>query len=337
MKKIKIKNSGIFVGEKLENVKNFMPAKNVMIITDVNVDRLYGDKFPDFPKIVLETGEEIKNLSTVEKIIRRLIDSGIDRHGFLLGIGGGIVSDITGFAASVFMRGISFGFVSTTLLSQVDASVGGKNGVNFDDYKNIVGNFNQPAFVLCDMDMLKTLPQKEIRCGMGEVVKHALIADAGMFEYIEKHYKKALALDKDVIEHIVYNSVMIKAEVVNIDEKEQGQRKKLNFGHTLAHALEKYSDISHGEAVAVGMMFAAKISSKIGLLDENTVVRIENLLKNLKLPVTTNVERLLLAEAVEKDKKKNDKMLDFVLLDKIGEAVILPVTMEDVKKWVMEF
>ncbi len=340
MKTIEVKGtktSKILIGERFENVSRYLPSKNVVIVTDTNVDRIYADRFPGFPKIVLETGEEIKTLATIESIIRQLIDLGIDRHGFLLGIGGGIVCDITGFTASVFMRGIDFGFVSTTLLSQVDASVGGKNGVNFDSYKNIVGNFNQPSFVICDPAMLKTLPEKEIRCGMGEVVKHALIADAGMFDFIEKNHQKALALDDEVIGHLVHRSVMIKSEVVNKDEREQGERKKLNFGHTLAHAIEKHSDLSHGEAVAAGMIFATKVSADEGLLDDASVQRIEQLLKNLNLPVTTDVEREKLAEAIDKDKKKNDRTLDFVLLKKIGEAVIRKMTVEELKKRVMEF
>ena len=331
------KTSKILIGEKLENLENYLPGKNVVIVTDENVDKLYSHKFPDFPKIVLGTGEKIKNLSTVEKIIGHLIDLGIDRNGFLVGIGGGIVCDITGFAASVFMRGIDFGFVSTTLLSQVDASVGGKNGVNFDSYKNIVGNFNQPSFVICDGNMLKTLPLKEIKCGMGEVVKHALIADKTMFEMIENNYDKALSLDDEVINELVYRSVQIKSGIVNKDEKEKGERKKLNFGHTLAHAIEKHSTVSHGEAVATGMLFASKVSNHYGLINNNDLSRIENLLNKLQLPVKTDVPVESLKEAIQKDKKKNDKNIDFVLLKNIGEAEIKKVSINEVKSWIDKF
>jgi 3-dehydroquinate synthase len=339
MKTIEIsgtKKSSVFIGESFNNAGKYLPGKQVVIVTDEVVDGLYGDQFPDFPKIVLGTGEEIKTLATVEHIIRQLIGMGIDRHGFLLGIGGGIVCDITGFAASVFMRGIDFGFVSTTLLSQVDASVGGKNGVNFDSYKNIVGNFNQPGFVICDLSMLKTLPEKEVRCGMGEVVKHALIKDAGMLEYIEKNHRKALALDEEVTGELVYRSIKIKSEVVNADEREQGERKKLNFGHTLAHAIEKHADISHGEAVSIGIMFASQVSYLLGMFGSEEVVRIKSLLESLDLPVRTTVDKALLAEAIEKDKKKNDRMIDFVLLDKLGNAVVKPVQIEEVKEWIFE-
>jgi len=330
------KKSEILIGEKLENVNNYLPDKNVVIVTDVNVDKIYGDRFPDFPKIIIGTGEKIKSFATVEKIVGELINLGIDRHGFLLGIGGGIVCDITGFAASVFMRGIDFGFVSTTLLSQVDASVGGKNGVNYDSYKNIIGNFNQPSFVICDTDMLKTLPEKEIKCGMGEVVKHALIKDSAMFDYIENNYRQALNLDKDVIRHLVYTSVKIKSEVVNMDEREKGERKKLNFGHTLAHAIEKHSGISHGEAVAAGIAFASEVSAKKGFISNNDVDRIKNLLTKLNLPVKVDISREKLAEAISKDKKKNNDNIDFVFLKNIGEAIVEPIPVDELKNWILK-
>ena len=330
------KKSEILIGEKLENVNNYLPDKNVVIVTDVNVDKIYGGRFPDFPKIVIGTGEKVKTFATVEKIVGELINLGIDRHGFLLGIGGGIVCDITGFAASVFMRGIDFGFVSTTLLSQVDASVGGKNGVNYDSYKNIIGNFNQPSFVICDTDMLKTLPGKEIKCGMGEIVKHALIKDSTMFDYIENNYRQALNLDKDVIRHLVYTSVKIKSEVVNMDEREKGERKKLNFGHTLAHAIEKHSGISHGEAVAAGIAFASEVSAKKGFISNNDVDRIKNLLTKLNLPVKVYISKEKLTEAISKDKNKNNDNIDFVFLKNIGEAIVEPIPVDELKNWILK-
>jgi 3-dehydroquinate synthase len=314
-----------------------LPEKKVVIVTDEHVDHLYKDRFPDFPKVVIGTGESVKNFATVEKIIRQLIDFGLDRHGFLLGIGGGIVCDITGFVASIFMRGISFGFVSSTLLSQVDASVGGKNGVNFDDYKNLVGNFNQPDFVIGDLTMLKTLPEKEIKCGMGEVVKHALIKDQSMLSYIEEHSEKILNRDEEVIEELVYRSVKIKAEIVNADEKEKGERKKLNFGHTLAHAIEKHTDLSHGEAVSIGMMFAANASLQRGLIDQTAMDRIQRTLLSLGLPVSVDIGREKLAEAVEKDKKKHDASIDFVFLKRIGEATVNTIPLDELKRWIKEW
>ncbi|MGD9278532.1 MAG: 3-dehydroquinate synthase family protein, partial [Desulfobacterales bacterium] len=225
-------DSTIRVGETLQNLGKYIPAANVVIITDVNVKRFYQNNFPSHPVITIQTGEKIKNLDTVRSIYGKLVEFGVDRSTVIIGIGGGIVCDITGFVASTFLRGVKFGFVSSTLLSQVDASVGGKNGVNFQGYKNMVGVFNQPEFVICDLNLLNTLPQKEVLCGLAEIVKHAAIGNADLFKYLEEHYQKVLALDTGVIERLVYDSIVIKSAIVNKDEKEKGERRKLNFGHT---------------------------------------------------------------------------------------------------------
>ena len=188
-------HSSIRVGESIENLQEYVPAEEALIITDSNVGRYYREKFPPYETIEIGTGEKIKNLDTVQAIYGKLVELEVDRSSFIVGIGGGIVCDITGFVASTYLRGVRFGFVSSTLLSQVDASVGGKNGVNFGGYKNMVGVFNQPEFVICDMNLLKTLPREEILCGLAEIVKHAAIGDVDLFSYLEEHHKKALGLD----------------------------------------------------------------------------------------------------------------------------------------------
>ncbi len=329
--------SEILIGEKLENLKNYLPDKNVVIITDSNVFGLYSGDFPKFPVIKIGFGENIKNLSTVEYIIGKLIDLQADRKTFLLGIGGGIVCDITGFVASIYMRGVDFGFVSSSLLSQVDASVGGKNGVNFDSYKNIIGNFNQPKFVICDTEMLNTLPQKEIKNGMGEVVKHAVIADVEMFKLIEKNISKIFNLNLNFISELILNSVSIKSEIVNKDEKEQGERKKLNFGHTLGHAIEKHSDLSHGEAISIGMVFSAFFSFKKKYILKRDAKRIKKLLSDLGLPTSTDIDREKLADAITKDKKRNSDFIDFVFLKQIGEATVERISIDELKNEILIF
>ena len=332
MQKISINGktkSEILIGEKLSNITKYLPNYNVVIITDDNLSKFYADKFPNFPVIKIGTGEKIKTLQTIEFIIDKLIEFEADRHSFLLGIGGGIVCDITGFVASIYMRGIDFGFVSTSLLSQVDASVGGKNGVNFDSYKNIIGNFNQPKFVICDTKMLNTLPEKEIRNGMGEVAKHSIIADSKMFDFIDNNIDKILNLENNVITELIYKSVIIKSDIVNNDETEQGERKKLNFGHTLGHAIEKHSDLSHGEAISIGMVFSAQLSHKKGFITQTDVDKIKNLLSKLALPISTNIDVKKLAEAITKDKKRNSKTIDFVLIKKIGEAFIETININE--------
>lgn len=333
MKEIKIygstSRSKILVGESLQNLKNYIPNENVVLITDENVSKYYRNQFPGYPVITIGAGESVKTLDTAGYIYQNLLDMNAQRSTVLVGIGGGIVCDIAGFVASTFLRGVSFGFVSSTLLSQVDASVGGKNGVNFKGYKNMVGVFNQPAFVICDLNLLKTLPERDLLCGFAEIVKHAAIEDAVLFKYLENNYKKALSLDYNVIERLVYDSVVIKSSVVNRDEKEKGERRKLNFGHTLGHAIEKTTGIPHGEAVSLGMVFAASLSVKKGLLSSGEEQQIATLLKNLKLPTAVDIDRKKVMDALNKDKKREGEGIHFVLLDGIGKAVVEEISISE--------
>ncbi len=333
MKLLQIKgetgDSVIMVGESLQNLKRHIPADRTVIITDNLMLDAYGKDFPSCEVIPIGTGETIKTLDTVQFIWDQLIQLGADRTAFLLGIGGGIVCDITGFVASTYLRGVRFGFVASTLLAQVDASVGGKNGVNFKGYKNMVGVFNQPEFVICDTEMLKTLPEKEVLSGFAEIVKHAAIADEAMFRFLEKNHRHALALRRDVIELLVYDSVVIKATVVNKDEKEKGERRKLNFGHTFGHAIEKTTGIPHGEAVSIGMRGAADLSVRKGLLPIQDAERIVNLLKSLGLPTEIQVDRQTVLDALAKDKKREGGRIHFVLLDRIGHAVVDDIPLDE--------
>jgi 3-dehydroquinate synthase len=242
MKKLLVRGSSgssqLLVGESIDNLSRYIEPLRTIIITDKTVQGLYQDRFPDCPVIAMDQGEKIKTLETVKDLYGRLVELEADRSAFILAIGGGIVCDVAGFVASTYMRGIHFGFVSTTLLAQVDASVGGKNGVNFGGYKNMVGVFNQPEFVVCDLAMLKTLPVREILCGYAEIIKHGAIADARMLDFLETHRDAALDLDQAIVAFLVYRSVEIKAGVVTRDERERGERRKLNFGHTFGHAIE---------------------------------------------------------------------------------------------------
>ncbi len=314
--------SRILVGERLDSLKDYLPVQRSVIITDIEVQRLYGDRFPHCPVITLGRGEGIKTLATLENLYGQLIDIGADRTGFIVGIGGGIVCDITGFAASTYLRGVDFGFVATTLLAQVDASVGGKNGVNFKGYKNMVGVFNQPLFVICDPETLKSLPPEEIRCGFAEIIKHGAIADAALFRFMEENIEKAHALDREVIERFVSDSVRIKSGVVNRDETEKGERRKLNFGHTLGHAFEKCTGISHGEAVGAGMAAAADLSVRMGLLPESRALRLKDLIRALGLPLSIPIEKERLKAVLLKDKKREGDGIHFVLLTDLGSSIV---------------
>lgn len=335
MEVLKVKGSGresmIYVGEKLQNVSRYIPLERTIIITDSNVAAHYRREFPPCPVITVGIGEKIKTLETVKEIFSKLLELEAQRSSFILGIGGGIVCDIAGFVASTYLRGVRFGFVSTTLLSQVDASVGGKNGVNFEGYKNMVGVFNQPEFVICDMDLLRTLPEKELVNGFGEIVKHAAIGSRNMFDYIEETYEKALALNIEVLEKLVYDSVVIKSDVVNRDEKETGERRKLNFGHTFGHAIEKTAKIPHGEAISIGMVVAGALSVKRGLLSQKMADRLTGIIRKLRLPVSINMDIDEILDALKRDKKREGNSIYFILLEDIGKAVIEEIALNELE------
>ncbi len=326
--------SAIHVGESLARLESYIPTDRAVIVTDENIRRLYGHLFPDLPVITIGSGEKIKTLATIEAILKGFLDNDCDRSSFVIGIGGGIVTDITGFAASIFLRGIPFGFVSTSLLSQVDASVGGKNGVNLDAYKNMVGVFNQPDFVICDIDLLKTLPEQEISNGLAEIVKHALICDPDMFEFLEKNKQNALDLDYDTIYKLVADSVRIKSQVVQNDEKEAGERRKLNFGHTIGHAIEKIEQAGHGRAVSMGMMAAGEFSRQKGWISQADINRIQALLSDLNLPTELNYPQDKIINAAQKDKKKQGDNLFYVFLESIGKARVEKISFQEMNAFI---
>jgi 3-dehydroquinate synthase len=325
--------STIAVNESLANLPEYVSSKRAVIITDQNVASFYRSRFPSgWDVIEIGCGESIKTMDTVAFIYQKLVDLEVDRSCFIVGIGGGIVCDIAGFAASTYMRGLPFGFVSTTLLSQVDASVGGKNGVNFKGYKNMIGLFNQPSFVICDIEMLKTLPRREFLCGFGEVVKHAAIGKPGYFDFLENRSKDLLDMDITAMEQVVYDSILVKSAVVEADEREKGERRKLNFGHTLAHALEKTTGIPHGEAVSIGMVFAANLSVHRNLLSRADAERIRRLLQTLELPTAVGIDKDNVIDAVRKDKKREGRGIHFVLLNGIGNAVVQDIPIKELEE-----
>lgn len=326
------RTSKIAINESFLNLPHWVGNKNSIIITDSNVRNYYGDYFKEWNIIEIGIGETCKTLKTVEYIYEELVKLEANRSWFIIGMGGGIVCDITGFVASTFMRGLSFGFVSTSLLSQVDASIGGKNGVNFHGYKNMIGVFNQPEFVICDTTMLKTLPEVERANGFAEVVKHAIIGDRKLFNLLEEHPEKAFNLDPLFMENIIHACLEVKKNVVEKDEKEKGERRVLNFGHTLGHALEKVTGISHGSGVSIGMMFAAGLSVKRNLLAERDAIRLRNVLMSLGLPVTIDCDPDKLKEAIRKDKKREGRGIHFILFKSIGEPVIEEIGMEELEE-----
>ena len=336
VKTIKIKgsagNSSVMVGENLSNIGRYLPVEKTVIITDENVWNCHGKDFPPCRVIKIEPGEKSKTLDTVRNIYERLLEFSVDRSSYIAGIGGGVVCDIAGFAASTFLRGIRFGFVSSTLLSQVDASVGGKNGVNLGGYKNIVGLFNQPEFVICDLSLLSTLPERELLNGFAEIIKHAAICDTELFAFLESSHKKALSLDHKIIERLVCDSVRIKSYIVSSDEKEKGERRKLNFGHTFGHAFERTLGIPHGEAVAAGIIAASELSVKKGFLKQEEFERLKRLIELFGLPVELPCDRVKVFDAIKKDKKREDASLNFVFLSGIGSAMVKEIPISELEK-----
>ena len=330
------RRSAVFIGERMANLAQHLPPGRAVVITDANLLRLHREAFPPLPVLSIGCGESVKTLETVKSLYETLADLSVDRSTFILGVGGGVVCDVTGFVASTYLRGLRFGFVATTLLAQVDASVGGKNGVNLEGYKNLVGCFNQPEFVLCDLHLLDTLPESEVANGMAEIVKHALIADAGMFAFLEAHAAEALTLDPATIEKLIGDSVAIKAGVVARDEREAGERRKLNFGHTFGHALERVAGLSHGEAVSVGMAIAARLSVEMGRLPAAACERMLGLLRRLRLPVTAAADAGRVMDALRKDKKRKADRIHFVLLDDIGRAAVEEIEIRELERQAAE-
>ncbi|MEG2755882.1 MAG: 3-dehydroquinate synthase [Mucinivorans sp.] len=309
--------SVIYIGQALSLLPQLVGTRRAIVITEQNIVDLWGTSVEKYEKIVVRGGEKNKNIGTYQYIQRQRLSLGADRHTVLIGLGGGIITDITGFVASTYMRGVDFGFVATTLLSQVDASVGGKNGVNLEGYKNILGTFNQPSWVICDSTVLSTLPLRELRAGYAEALKCGLLADKELFEMFEKGDFQ--------VEKIVEHSVNIKAAIVARDEQESGLRKQLNLGHTFAHAIEKCSvgAYLHGEAVAIGLVMAAQKSMGQGLLSAEDYQRIYNTLKRLGLPTECpELSTEELYKVMQSDKKNQDGQIAFVLLGGIGELKI---------------
>lgn len=333
--------SSVYTGEIIKNIGKYADPENSIIITDTNLDLHYSSYFAQYRKIVIGTGEAVKNLSTVEKIALELVELGADRNSFILGIGGGIVSDIAGFTASVYMRGLKFGFVSTSLLSQVDASVGGKNGVNLHGLKNMVGFFNQPEFVICDHEMLSTLPDYEYINGIAELVKTACLDNSGLLEYISIHKDKILSRDKDAVHESVLRCVKFKASIVEKDEKENGLRRILNLGHTMGHAIEKVTGMDHGYAISAGIGFICDLSANMGLMNIDEGKKIKSLLKYFGLP--SGLKGIIgaddiqgLVSAIAGDKKKQGDSVNFVLLESAGNPVIKKIPLKDAGRIIRE-
>lgn len=318
--------------------RNVHAGRNVAVVTNPVVSSLYFEPVHSslvdagfaVHRIEIPDGEEYKNIETLKNIYDRLIDAGMDRGSLLVALGGGVVGDVAGFAAATYLRGIPFVQVPTTLLAQVDSSVGGKTGINHEKGKNLIGAFYQPRVVIIDLATIDTLPEREYLSGLAEVAKYGIVLDRKLFDYMLAHTDKLLLRDKDCLLSAIQCSCSIKAAIVEKDEKESGLRAVLNYGHTIGHAVEtltEYKKYTHGEAVAIGMAQAAKFSEALGVSSSADTARIIALLKALHLPVeiprfgiTAYVDALL------RDKKVKEGGINFVFNKGIGDFQISRVT-----------
>ena len=307
-------------------------AKQILVVTNAVVAPLYLDavraalRDRDVHTLILPDGERHKTLATFTTIIDRLVDARFHRDSCLVALGGGVVGDVTGYAAASFQRGVAFVQIPTTLLAQVDSSVGGKTAVNHPRAKNMIGAFHQPIAVLSDTDTLATLPPRELAAGLAEVIKYGVIVDAEFFAWLEREMPRLRALDAAALAFAIRRSCEIKAKIVAQDERERGLRALLNLGHTFGHALESlgnYERWLHGETVAIGTVLAARTSSALGLIGTHDCERIANLLASAGLPVTAGgVDPDLLLARMQLDKKADKKGLKLILIEEIGRAVV---------------
>ncbi|MCH8019282.1 3-dehydroquinate synthase [candidate division KSB1 bacterium] len=344
----------IFIGENIlenlgEMLKLYNFSRQVVVITDSNVNKHHGkalakglsSSLKSFELITIPSGEKSKSFRTIENIVTQMLELGCDRQTAILAFGGGVVGDITGFVASIYKRGVPYLQIPTTLLAQVDSSVGGKTGVNHPLGKNMVGTFYQPKMVWTDLKLLRTLPKKEIVCGLGEIIKYGIIKDGELFELVAENLEKILALDLELLQGIVMKCCRIKAEIVAEDEKENGLRMILNFGHTIGHALEAeigYKKISHGEAVLLGMLAESKIALSLKMLNKEDFLRIEGLIAKFNLSdKLKNIDSKRLLQFIGSDKKAASGRIRFVLPRKIGEVEIVEDIESSVIKSAMKY
>lgn len=315
------------LGASLANeLAEFDPA-NVIIITDENVDRYHADIFTPYKKIILSPGEKSKSQKTIDSILLQMLEWECDRNTVVAGCGGGVVTDIAGYVASIYKRGVKLLLSPTSLLAMVDAAIGGKNGINLEGYKNMVGTVYQPTKIVYDFSLLRSLPEEEWQNGFAETIKHACIKDKALFAFLEGRDLEHFMQDKAALSDLVEKNVAIKSAVIENDELETGERKLLNFGHTTGHAIENVYGISHGNAISIGMAIACKFSEEMNGFWSEDKDKVISLLKKYGLPVQMDLDKEKIWEAMIKDKKRDKDTMHFILLNKIGEGAMRPISL----------
>ena len=315
-----------------EQFKKNINSKKALIISDSNVEKLYLQEVKEILvkcnikvyEHIIPAGEESKRIEIITRIYEKCMEYELDRQSCIIALGGGVVGDIAGFAASTFMRGINIIQVPTTLLAQIDSSIGGKTGVDFKGYKNIVGSFHQPSLVYINISTLKTLPKREFISGMAEVIKYGIIADVEFFDFLDNNSEKILNLDNECINEIIFRCCKIKSKIVAQDEREVGIRAILNFGHTIGHAIESASGFKllHGECVGIGMIAAVKVSKEMGLIVKSEMNKITNVIDKYGLNLKSQVDIQEVMNNLYKDKKVVDNSISMVLVKRIGDVEV---------------
>ena len=333
MKKLtyKFSNSSVdyYLAGGIAHLREIVDRKSSIIITDENIFNAHTKRFKNWNTIVLKPGEEYKVQETANTIIEQLIGMEADRKTTLVGVGGGVITDMTGYVASVYMRGLKFGFLPTSLLAMVDASIGGKNGIDLGVYKNIVGIIRQPSFILHDMVFLNSLPQSEWQNGFAEIIKHACIKDAAMFRELQSNTLKKYQSKQTLICKLVQRNAILKTKVVQQDEFEKNERRLLNFGHTLGHALENQYELSHGQAISIGMTYASNISQQLNGFKETE--KIVGVLEKYGLPTYAAFDKEKVFNVLKMDKKREKTEMNYVLLEKIGKGVIRSIPINELE------
>jgi len=317
-------------------LEQVVSKEKTILITDENVFAAQAGKFEGWKTIVIKAGEQYKQQAAVDSIIQQLIEKEADRSSFIVGVGGGVVTDIAGYAAGVYMRGIKFGFVPTSILATVDAAIGGKNGVDVGAYKNLVGMIKQPDFLLFDYSLLQTLPQHEWINGFAEIIKHACIKDANLFSLLEQNSIEDFQSDATLLAALIERNVNIKTTVVVADEFERGDRKLLNFGHTLGHAIENIYQLPHGHAVSVGMVAACTLSEELNGFDPVEKQRVKQLIEKYQLTSSISFDKESIWNTLKMDKKRVSNEMNFILLNTIGDATIKAIPMQQLEKLISQ-
>ena len=329
------KQTAFYFDADFSYLEKLVSKEKAVILTDEHIYKAHKKKFKDWKTIVIKAGERYKVQQTVDTVINKLISLGADRQTFLIGVGGGVITDIAGYVAGIYMRGIEVGFVPTSVLAMVDAAIGGKNGIDVGVYKNMVGLIRQPSFLLYDYAFLKTLPLAEWQNGFAEIIKHSCIKDAAMFNELQTNSLPKYRRDQALLAKLIQRNAMIKIKVVVNDEFEKGERKLLNYGHTLGHAIENMYELSHGHAISIGMSYAALMSEQLKFF--TGAKEVIALLNKYGLPGLEPFDTKKAFNVLLKDKKKENVSINYILLEKIGKGVVQPLLLVQLQEIFKQF